>query len=400
MKKTFLSSAIAVSLIAPAVSANDNAGWVGVFGEYYNPDNNKPEPTGYLEDGNGVGIEAGWHLSEDWAVRAELAKNYLGRKKSDIRGLDVEDEGIRVGADVLYFLTDDQWYVFSGLKHQEIEGQRTLLDLGFGKHWELSERWQGITEVAAYQDIDESLLDFGLKLGIAYKFGFSDDEGNNAAAAAVAAGGAAAVAATSGTEADSLTKDSDGDGVVDAKDLCAGSEAGVAVDAAGCAVVASTAAAVIDSDADGIADEMDKCADTPATDKVGADGCSVLTEQEVSVALNVNFANNSVEVANPNDPQFAEFAAFMKRFGKANAEVEGHSSAGGAASYNQKLSQQRAEAVRTLLIEQYGVDASRLTAKGYGESRLLDTSGTAAAAKRNRRIEVKVSATQVSAEQR
>lgn len=395
MKKTFLSTAIAVSLIAPAVSANDNTGWVGIFGEYYNPDNNKPEPTGYLEDGNGVGIEAGWHLSEDWAVRVELAKNYLGRKKSDIRGLDVEDEGIRVGADVLYFLTDDQWYVFSGLKHQEIEGQRTLLDLGFGKHWELSERWQGITEVAAYQDIDESLLDFGLKLGIAYKFGFSNSDAAKAATAA-AAGGVAA-ASTSRDELNDAVSEGRASA---ANEVSAANEAASADAAAAGAAVLAGAAALIDSDNDGIADDMDKCAGTPATDKVGADGCSVLTEQEVSVALNVNFANNSVEVANPNDSQFAEFAAFMKRFGKANAEVEGHSSAGGAASYNQKLSQQRAEAVRTLLIEQYGVDASRLTAKGYGESRLLDTSGTAAAAKRNRRIEVKVSATQVSAEQR
>lgn len=395
MKKSFLATAIAASLITPVAAANDNAGWVGIFGEYYNPDNNKPEPAGYLEDGNGVGVEAGWYVSEDWAVRAELAKNYLGRKKSDVRGLDVEDEGIRVGADVLYFLTDDQWYVFSGLKHQEIEGQRTLLDVGVGKHWELSERWQGITEVAAYQDLDESLLDFGLKLGIAYKFGFSNSDATKAATAA-AAGGAAAAA----TSRDELNGAASEEYASAANDVSAASEAAAADASAAGAAALAAAAVLIDSDNDGIADDMDKCADTPATDKVSEDGCSVLTEQQVSMALNVNFANNSAQVANPNDAQFAEFAAFMKRFGKANAEVEGHSSAGGAASYNQKLSQQRAEAVRTLLIEQYGVDASRLTAKGYGESRLLDTSGTAAAAKRNRRIEVKVSATQVSAEQR
>ncbi|HCM04463.1 MAG TPA: hypothetical protein DIC30_00460, partial [Oceanospirillales bacterium] len=155
-----------------------------------------------------------------------------------------------------------------------------------------------------------------------------------------------------------------------------------------------------DTDGDGVVDRLDQCAVTPTTDKVDESGCSVLTEKEVSISLNVNFANNSAKVTNPNDAQFADFAAFMSRYSNSQAAIEGHSSAGGAASYNLRLSQQRADSVRQLLIKQYGIDSARLTSEGFGETRLLDESNTAEAAKRNRRIEVKVTAKQVTVDKK
>lgn len=51
---------------------------------------------------------------------------------------------------------------------------------------------------------------------------------------------------------------------------------------------------------------------------------------------------------------------------------EGHTDAKGSADYNQKLSERRAEAVRQYLIAQFALDKSRLTAKGFGKTRLLD----------------------------
>jgi OOP family OmpA-OmpF porin len=46
-----------------------------------------------------------------------------------------------------------------------------------------------------------------------------------------------------------------------------------------------------------------------------------------------------------------------------------------------------------MFIDKYNIDASRLTAIGYGESRLKDSANTAEAHRINRRIEVKVSTT-------
>jgi OmpA-OmpF porin, OOP family len=67
-------------------------------------------------------------------------------------------------------------------------------------------------------------------------------------------------------------------------------------------------------------------------------------------------------------------------------EVGGHTDSDGADAYNLKLSQQRAEAVREQLIKM-GVDASRLTAKGYGETKPIADNTTPDGKANNRRVE-------------
>jgi outer membrane protein OmpA-like peptidoglycan-associated protein len=67
-------------------------------------------------------------------------------------------------------------------------------------------------------------------------------------------------------------------------------------------------------------------------------------------------------------------------------EVGGHTDSDGADDYNMKLSQQRAEAVRDQLIK-LGIDASRLTAKGYGETKPISDNTTLEGKANNRRVE-------------
>ena len=116
-------------------------------------------------------------------------------------------------------------------------------------------------------------------------------------------------------------------------------------------------------------------------------------EKDLSVSLNVLFGNNSAEVSNPNDSQIREFAEFLQRFVNTSAVIEGHTSAVGRAEYNLSLSARRAQAAKDLLVNQYGIDAGRLAAVGFGETQLLDSSNTAEAHRVNRRIETQVSAT-------
>jgi outer membrane protein OmpA-like peptidoglycan-associated protein len=59
----------------------------------------------------------------------------------------------------------------------------------------------------------------------------------------------------------------------------------------------------------------------------------------------------------------------MKRYPEMRLRIEGHTSAEGNADLNQKLSEARAQAAVTFLIEHGGIDANRLEAAGFGSSK-------------------------------
>ena len=69
-------------------------------------------------------------------------------------------------------------------------------------------------------------------------------------------------------------------------------------------------------------------------------------------------------------------------------EIAGHTDAVGSEASNQRLSQQRAGAVRDWLVAR-GVDPGRLVARGYGESEPIDDNDTPGGRARNRRVELR-----------
>jgi OOP family OmpA-OmpF porin len=78
----------------------------------------------------------------------------------------------------------------------------------------------------------------------------------------------------------------------------------------------------------------------------------------------------------------------MKKYPDTTAVVEGHTDDVGGGRYNMDLSQRRAESVMKKLIEENGIDKSRLSAKGYGDTRRLEYNTTSEGRKKNRRVEV------------
>ena len=68
--------------------------------------------------------------------------------------------------------------------------------------------------------------------------------------------------------------------------------------------------------------------------------------------------------------------------------IEGHTDSDGADDYNMDLSQKRAESVRVFLINEFGATGGRLEAKGWGESKPLDTNNSAEGKANNRRVEL------------
>lgn len=68
-------------------------------------------------------------------------------------------------------------------------------------------------------------------------------------------------------------------------------------------------------------------------------------------------------------------------------QIEGHTDSVGAASHNLDLSKRRAEAVKTVLVGQFKIDASRLTAAGLGATKPIDSNDTPQGRSQNRRVE-------------
>ena len=79
----------------------------------------------------------------------------------------------------------------------------------------------------------------------------------------------------------------------------------------------------------------------------------------------------------------------MKENPSYNLEINGHTDSQGAAATNLELSQKRSDAVQAYLTKG-GVEASRLTAKGFGETMPVADNATAAGKAKNRRVEFKV----------
>jgi OOP family OmpA-OmpF porin len=142
----------------------------------------------------------------------------------------------------------------------------------------------------------------------------------------------------------------------------------------------------MDSDGDGVTDDKDLCPDTPVGTRVDADGCPLAVAQVASIKLMVNFGFDSTAVEEKYFADLGELAEFLKRFSDVQVDVEGHTDSTGPENYNQILSQRRAQAVVDLLVNQHGIEASRLEAKGFGQSNPVASNDTEEGRAENRRV--------------
>jgi outer membrane protein OmpA-like peptidoglycan-associated protein len=70
-----------------------------------------------------------------------------------------------------------------------------------------------------------------------------------------------------------------------------------------------------------------------------------------------------------------------------NFVIEGHTDSTGDAAHNMDLSQRRAEAVKTVLVSQFGIDGARLSTKGLGSTKPVASNNTPQGRAENRRVE-------------
>lgn len=113
-----------------------------------------------------------------------------------------------------------------------------------------------------------------------------------------------------------------------------------------------------------------------------------VTAREVKLGTQIHFVTNSASISPDSQALLQEIASVLSQHSEIRRlEIQGHTDDTGGAAYNKRLSQDRAEAVRSALVG-LGVEASRLSAVGYGADKpLVPNSGDANRA-RNRRVQL------------
>jgi outer membrane protein OmpA-like peptidoglycan-associated protein len=103
---------------------------------------------------------------------------------------------------------------------------------------------------------------------------------------------------------------------------------------------------------------------------------------------NIQFEFNSAVLKTGSYQILDKAAAEIKKDPAANFVINGHSSAEGTAAHNQSLSEDRANAVKSYLVNA-GVNGANLTVKGYGESKPITTNTSEESRALNRRVEIR-----------
>jgi OOP family OmpA-OmpF porin len=208
--------------------------------------------------------------------------------------------------------------------------------------------------------------------------------------------------------------DGDGDGVLDRDDYCP-KEAGPAPK--GCKIidpdpdhdgvplpcdacpdevgVKPDGCPIRDKDKDGIFDDKDKCPNEPET-KNGFeddDGCPDKMPEKLKkftgVVEGIFFDQGKATIRNQSKATLDGAVKVLQEFPSIKLEISGHTSSEGDKSVNQKLSEDRAAAVKEWLVGK-GLSPERITTRGAGPDEPIADNKTAAGRAKNRRIEFKV----------
>ena len=176
--------------------------------------------------------------------------------------------------------------------------------------------------------------------------------------------------------------DTDGDGINDEEDKCP-KVPGVAR-YQGCPIP--------DTDGDGVNDEEDKCITIPGPKENF--GCPIIPpeiKKRVDIAAkNILFVTGSAKLQSKSFKGLNDVAQIMKENPGMSLAIDGHTDWVGSDEYNQKLSDDRAASVMNYIVSK-GVDASRITSAGHGETMPIADNKTAAGRQQNRRVEMTLS---------
>jgi outer membrane protein OmpA-like peptidoglycan-associated protein len=172
--------------------------------------------------------------------------------------------------------------------------------------------------------------------------------------------------------------DADSDGVPDYLDQCADTPAEMPVDSTGCPQ---------DEDGDGVSDDRDQCPETPAGFPVNDSGCFEKALLFYKRILHIDYPPGGSDIDMKTAIFLDSLVHWMKSFPEVQLEITGYTDNIGSRIANEKLSQKRAERVKSYLVV-YGIESNRITAYGKGMTDFIASNETREGRARNRRIEL------------
>lgn len=148
-----------------------------------------------------------------------------------------------------------------------------------------------------------------------------------------------------------------------------------------------------DLDRDGVIEAREKCADTVLGASIDNHGCGTSSTIVEPLKVDIKFVNNSYDIPTSALPKIKELADFLKQNLALKVLIEGHTSKVGNALLNQILSDNRAQAVVSVLVNDFGISTERVSGKGFGFERQANPRDSDAAHAANRRILANLSQT-------
>lgn len=382
-----LHSTIALAALASATSvsaAEEMPERFFYFGahasEYFSNINsvgNKDKP----DDTTLPGIQAGYRFNPSWSLQLWWERNSFSSTTDNFDG-DLSN----IIASARYHFSDTSLvgfepYIGAAVADYVIdtnkENDNTLVGAEFGIQKRLRPHWLIDFGARPLYSLDDERWD--AEAYIALNFLFGGDTNNKRSQSEPVSDTRTQEPVVQDITTAIVFGDNDGDGISDDIDQCLATAAGVSVDANGCE---------LDSDNDGVNDSLDQCPGTAPRVKVDTQGCKEILKSTVHETLYIEFAHNTANVAEESISHIETLSNKLYQYPDADLTLEGYTDSSGSAAYNQRLSEQRADGVKQVLINRFGIDAARITAVGKGEESPIADNNTADGKRKNRRVEV------------
>jgi outer membrane protein OmpA-like peptidoglycan-associated protein len=120
----------------------------------------------------------------------------------------------------------------------------------------------------------------------------------------------------------------------------------------------------------------------------GRDLYDVLEAEGRVATKGILFATGSARIRPESTPTLEEIGTMLREHADLRLAIEGHTDDVGEDAANQALSEARAAAIKTYMVETFGIAANRLSTAGFGESRPAVPNDSPEARQQNRRVEL------------